>query len=98
MSEATLTSGVSARAGAILERSGIMANPYFRDLQSGAMPLDTFRRTQEQFFFAVTFFPRPMAALVGRIPDPKQRLDIRNIEGKVNRMNFRNKTTTPQPL
>ena len=76
MSEATLTSGVSARAGAILERSGIMANVYFRDLQSGAMPLDAFRRTQEQFFFAVTFFPRPMAALVGRIPDPKQRLDV----------------------
>src|SRR5262249_33952161 len=24
----------------------------------------------------VTFFPRPMAALVGRIPDPRQRLDI----------------------
>jgi pyrroloquinoline-quinone synthase len=76
MSEATLTSGVSARACAILERSGIMANPYFRALQGGAMPLDAFRRTQEQFFFAVTFFPRPMAALVGRIPDPKQRLDV----------------------
>jgi pyrroloquinoline-quinone synthase len=35
-----------------------------------------FRRTQEEFFFAVTFFPRPMAALVGRIPSPKSRLDI----------------------
>jgi pyrroloquinoline-quinone synthase len=76
MSEASRAPGVTARAHAILQRSGIMANPYFRDLEKGAMSLDTFRRTQEQFFFAVTFFPRPMAALVGRIPDPKQRLDI----------------------
>jgi pyrroloquinoline-quinone synthase len=76
MGGTTPQAGVSARASAILERSGIMVNPYFRDLESGAMALDAFRRTQEQFFFAVTFFPRPMAALVGRIPDPKQRLDV----------------------
>lgn len=68
--------GVVSRANEILECSGIMANPYFRDLCDGTMTLDAFRRTQEQFFFAVTFFPRPMAALVGRIPDPKQRLDV----------------------
>ena len=44
------------------------------------MSLDVFRRTQEQFFFAVTFFPRPMTALVGRLPEPRQRLDIlRNV-------------------
>ncbi|AWM39276.1 PqqC-like protein [Gemmata obscuriglobus] len=76
MSEVSRAPGVTARATEVLERSGIMANPYFRDLRSGTMSLDAFRRTQEQFFFAVTFFPRPMAALVGRIPDPKQRLDI----------------------
>ena len=76
MSTEVGTTDVTARANAILARSGILANPYFRDLQNGAMPLDAFRRTQEQFFFAVTFFPRPMAALVGRIPDPKQRLDV----------------------
>ena len=40
------------------------------------MTLECFRRTQEQFFYAVTFFPRPMAALVGRIGDPRLRLDI----------------------
>src|SRR5881409_3684955 len=40
------------------------------------MTLSHIRRTQEQFFFAVTFFPRPMAALVGRIAEPKARLDI----------------------
>ena len=40
------------------------------------MTMEGFRLSQEQFFFAVTFFPRPMAALVGRIPNPKARLDI----------------------
>jgi pyrroloquinoline-quinone synthase len=76
MSKTPPVTGVSIRAGAILERCGIMANPYFRGLRDGTMSLDVFRRTQEQFFFAVTFFPRPMAALVGRIPNPKQRLDV----------------------
>jgi pyrroloquinoline-quinone synthase len=76
MSEASRAPAVTARANAILERSGIMRNPYLRELSDGTMSLDAFRRTQEQFFFAVTFFPRPMAALVGRIPHPGQRLDI----------------------
>lgn len=67
---------VTARAAAILERIGILHNPYFEALRDGSMTLERFRCTQEQFFFAVTFFPRPMAALVGRIPDPKSRLDI----------------------
>lgn len=76
MNEPRRAAGVAARAAAVLERSGIARNPYFRDLSDGAMSLDAFRRTQDQFFFAVSFFPRPMAALVGRIPDPGQRLDI----------------------
>ena len=71
---------VTAQAAAVLDRVGIEGNPYLKDLVDGTMSLDVFRRTQEQFFFAVTFFPRPMAALVGRIPDPRQRLDIlRNV-------------------
>lgn len=67
---------VTARADALIQDSGILGNPYFDLLQSGEMTLPLFRRTQEQFFFAVTFFPRPMSALVGRIPNPRQRLDI----------------------
>lgn len=76
MNSECLATSVTAHANEILARCGITANPYFRDLLDGTMPLDAFRRTQEQFFFAVTFFPRPMAALVGRIPNPKQRLDV----------------------
>src|SRR5947209_19779514 len=67
---------VTAAADVILKKVGILANPYLRSLCDGSMTLDAFRRSQEQFFFAVSFFPRPMAALVGRIPDPKARIDI----------------------
>src|SRR5438105_6180988 len=67
---------VTAQAEMVLKKVGILRNAYFEALCGGDMDLDCFRRTQEQFFFAVTFFPRPMAALVGRIPDPHQRLDI----------------------
>lgn len=67
---------VTACADEVIRRRGLLANPYLAHLADKSMPLDAFRRTQEQFFFAVTFFPRPMAALVGRIQDPKARLDI----------------------
>src|SRR5258708_36582099 len=67
---------VSGWAVRILDQSGIRRNQYLQTLQDGSMPLEGFRRSREQFFFAVTFFPRPMAALAGRIPTPKARLDI----------------------
>jgi pyrroloquinoline-quinone synthase len=74
--EASRAPHVTACAVRVLEQSGIRRNPYLQAFQDGSMSLESFRRTQEQFFFAVTFFPRPMAALVGRIPTPKARLDI----------------------
>jgi pyrroloquinoline-quinone synthase len=67
---------ITARAQEVIRQCGILENPYLRALDDGRMGLQGFRITQEQFFFAVTFFPRPMAALVGRIPDPALRLDI----------------------
>jgi pyrroloquinoline-quinone synthase len=74
--ETSRAARVTACAGRILEKSGLRNNPYLQALQDGSMTLEGFRRSQEQFFFAVTFFPRPMAALVGRIPNPKARIDI----------------------
>lgn len=71
-----MTDHVLTLAGAVLRRVAITGNPFFSSLREGSMSLDQFRRTQEQFSFAVEFFPRPMAALVGRIPDPALRLDI----------------------
>ena len=67
---------IAAHAEAVLAKTRILANPYLVSLADGSMSRDAFRRTQEQFFYAVTFFARPMAALVGRIPDPHQRVDI----------------------
>ncbi|MGH8678907.1 MAG: TenA family transcriptional regulator [Burkholderiales bacterium] len=67
---------VGAHAQTILKRIGILDNPYLVALADGSMSRSVFQITQEQFFYAVTFFPRPMAALVGRIADPHRRLDI----------------------
>lgn len=67
---------VSAYAAAVLKRMAILDNPYLTALADGSMTRALFQASQEQFFFAVTFFPRPMAALVGRIEDPHLRLDI----------------------
>src|SRR6267378_2048800 len=76
VSEQPRAARVTACADRTLEKSGIRRNPYLQALQDGSMSLESFRRSQEQFFHAVTFFPRPMAALVGRIPNPKARVDI----------------------
>ena len=76
MSQPSRAPRVTSCADTVLKRIDILHNPYLEALKEGSMSIDCFRRTQEQFFFAVTFFPRPMAALVGRIPDPRLRLDI----------------------
>lgn len=67
---------VTSRAEEVLKESGVLTNSYLTALADGSMTKEMFRLSQEQFFFAVTFFPRPMSALVGRLPDPLQRLDI----------------------
>lgn len=67
---------VIAAADRILQQVKITDNPFFQDLANGTMTLDVFRRTQEQFSFAVVYFSRPMAALVSRIPDPYARANI----------------------
>lgn len=67
---------VVAHAEMVLRESRILQNPYFRALKGRRMSLQAFRATQEQFYYAVLFFPRPMAALVGRIVEPAARLDI----------------------
>src|SRR4051812_15114042 len=68
---------VTAAADAILGKADLLrSNPYLRALKTGSMSLAQFRHSQEQFFWAVSFFSRPMAAMVARIPDAKARLDI----------------------
>ncbi len=60
----------------VLSASGIMQNRYFTTLESAEMSLDTFRRSQQQFYFAVDYFSRPMSALMMRLPSGDQRLGI----------------------
>jgi pyrroloquinoline-quinone synthase len=60
----------------VVSASRIMQNTYFTSLQTGEMSHDVFCRTQQQFYFAVDYFSRPMSALMMRIPDPAERLGI----------------------
>ncbi len=64
----------------ILEQVGYERNPYFVNLKEGDFSKEDFIETQTQFFFAVIFFSRPMAALAAKIPTPELRLEIlRNV-------------------
>jgi len=67
---------VAASADVVLARINLLGNPYFASLGDGSMSLEHFRATQEQFFFAVRYYARPIAALVARLPDPAQRLQL----------------------
>ena len=56
--------------------SGILCSPYFATLRNSEMSRSTFESTQQQFFYAVRFFSRAMAALAARIPDSTMRLPL----------------------
>ncbi len=51
-------------------------SPYLTALADGSMSREDFVETQIQFFFAVVFFSRPMAALAGRLPRAELRLSL----------------------
>src|SRR5262245_54828555 len=71
-----ITTQVRDYAENLLKKRNIINNIYFQKLNNGNITLETFRKTQVQFYFAVDFFSRPMSALIARIPDPKSRLSI----------------------
>lgn len=52
---------------------GILNNGYFSALAEGRMSREVFGGTQQQFFFAVRYFSRPLAALMARMPDSTRR-------------------------
>ncbi len=53
---------------AALARCPILQNRYFVALRRSTLGRDAFRDSQQQFYFAVRFFSRPMAALMARMP------------------------------
>lgn len=64
----------------ILEETDAKANPYFVALRDGSFDKEDFVETQIQFYYAVVFFSRPMAAVAAKIPSAKQRLEVlRNV-------------------
>ena len=64
----------------ILEETNHPANPYLIGLADGSFSKDDFVETQIQFFYAVTFFNRPMAAVAAKIPSTRLRKAIlRNV-------------------
>ncbi|MBL8693326.1 MAG: iron-containing redox enzyme family protein [Planctomycetes bacterium] len=64
----------------ILQESGYRENPYFAALNDGSLSREDFLETQIQFYFAVIFFSRPMAAAAAKIPHPRERVEVlRNV-------------------
>ena len=64
----------------ILKNTNYAENPYFVNLREKTFEKEDFCETQIQFFYAVIFFSRPMAALAAKIPTPELRLEVlRNV-------------------
>ncbi len=64
----------------VLAETPIDRNPYLASLADGSLSREDFLETQAQFYYAVVFFSRPMAALVAKIPTAGLRVEIlRNV-------------------
>ncbi|MDB6078915.1 MAG: PqqC-like protein [Akkermansiaceae bacterium] len=50
------------------QKRAILSNSYFTALKTARFPPAAFTATQRQFYFAVRYFSRPMAALMARMP------------------------------
>jgi len=61
------------RVEVMVRESGLLKNAWFSALREDRMTRETFTRSQKQFFFAVRYFSRPMAALLARMPDSASR-------------------------
>lgn len=57
-------------------KQGIAQNPFFTDFQNHQMSLEEFQSAQRQFYFAVAYFPRPMGALLARLPRSPLRFNL----------------------
>jgi pyrroloquinoline-quinone synthase len=56
--------------------SGILTSRYFTTLREGTMSREAFESSQQQFFYAVRFFSRAMAALAARVVDSLERFSL----------------------
>ena len=65
---------VQAMADNVLQEIPLINGSFFKELST--MDKNLFKSVQSQFYFAVNYFSRPMAALVSRLPLHKDRVDI----------------------
>jgi S-adenosylmethionine-diacylglycerol 3-amino-3-carboxypropyl transferase len=65
---------VKQLADEMLAEMPVIEGTFFQDLST--MDKAIFQKAQAQFFFAVDYFSRPMAALIARLPLHKDRIDI----------------------
>ena len=72
----TIQNRVSNYAEHVLVQSNIVNNPYFTDLSNSKMSREKFIASQAQFYFAVSFFFRPMCILLARVLNTKARMAI----------------------
>ncbi len=70
----SLAPQVKQLANEILQETPIINGAFFKNLAT--MKKKIFQHIQAQFFFAVDYFSRPMAALIARLPLHKDRIDI----------------------
>ena len=64
----------------ILEDTNDSDNPYFVALKEHTFDRSDFIETQVQFYYAVTFFSRPMAVVATKLPDIRLRREVlRNV-------------------
>lgn len=73
MSETVTCGWVQRAADRLLEQHPVATHPYFTKLCSQEMTRESFVNSQCQFFHAVGFFSRAMAALLARQPDSASR-------------------------
>ncbi len=66
--------------GRVLGETDHGSNAYFAALRDGSFEREDFVETQIQFYYAVVFFSRPMAAVAAKIPSPRMRVEVlRNV-------------------
>lgn len=76
MTDGAMVAEATARAKDIIQLHRVVENPLVQALEASQIDREGFLRSQEQFYFAVDYYPRPMAALLSRLSDPTQRLGI----------------------
>lgn len=74
-----------------LDQNNFVDNIFFQGLKNGELSFEQFVVTQNQFYYAVVHFTRPLALVAGSIPDYESRINIlKNIweehgEGDINK-------------